>query len=162
MWPDVGTQSSPNSSKSCQKVTFLIRLQCFSKYPKRDEIFGLLFIQKLSPRTIKNCPIWSHWTGYSKFPEAKEGSCLWQVSRSSIRASAIFFQEKRSRSFKCKFVLTSVTRFGAFLPLWQNLKSLWQILHAIWAVLRWWISTKIEEQSSHLVTLPVTNVVDKF
>ena len=33
----------------------------FSKYPKSHQVFGLLLKDNLSPRTLKNHPIWSHW-----------------------------------------------------------------------------------------------------
>ena len=57
VWPDVEIKSCPRVSKSCpQKIvsTAIFTKQCyFSKLPKSHQIFGLLFLQYFSPRTLK-------------------------------------------------------------------------------------------------------------
>ena len=40
---------------------FLAEKGRFSKQPKRHSTFGLLFKQNISPRTLENRPILSHW-----------------------------------------------------------------------------------------------------
>ena len=57
-------KNSPYVSKICPKISnssFYLRV-LFSKPPKSQQIFGLLFQENMSPRTFKNRPIWSHWS----------------------------------------------------------------------------------------------------
>ena len=53
-------KSSPNISKICQN-NFYLNIDVFKVAEMSHKIFGLLLYENLSPRTIKNRPIWSHW-----------------------------------------------------------------------------------------------------
>ena len=49
--------------KVAQKVAqvFLDKTEVFQNFPKSYRSFRLLLLEILYPRTLKNCPIWSHW-----------------------------------------------------------------------------------------------------
>ena len=45
-----------------QSQQFLLRRVCISKQPKKSIYIWETLGEKLSPRSLKNRPIWSHWT----------------------------------------------------------------------------------------------------
>ena len=60
VWPDIGIKSSPKFSRCCQKVALAV-FTVFQNSANCCHQFGLLLKKTLSPRTFKNCTIWSHW-----------------------------------------------------------------------------------------------------
>ena len=63
-WPDDEikvAQIDPIVAQIIPKAVF-IKMFCFFKYGLRSYYtFGLVLLQKVSLRTFKNRPIWSHW-----------------------------------------------------------------------------------------------------
>ena len=121
VWPHVKIKSSLKFSKFAQKVTSAVFTPnlCFSKVAQKVSKFLGNFCKKIyQPRTLKNCPIRSHWwrkrrrrwTSFSTRRRCTDGNIL--------RKMVIF----------CALNLTvlpghQVTRFGEILTLWQKMKS---------------------------------------
>ena len=59
------TQFFIKSPKKVTTAVFTFKVT-ISKYFKSHQTFGLLLNDKLSPRTFKNRPIWSHWSLHIK------------------------------------------------------------------------------------------------
>ena len=55
----------------------------FKKNPKTHKIFGLFFLKKLLPRTLKNHHIWSHCCGLN----LKEGGYHPKGTERNLRAT---------------------------------------------------------------------------
>ena len=63
MWPDAEIKSSTNFYNSFRKINphhILLTKMFFNTFQKVTWCLGC-FVKKLSKRTFKNCPVWSHW-----------------------------------------------------------------------------------------------------
>ena len=70
VWPDVGRKSSPIVTKNYPKsshISFYVKLRFFEITVKVTQSCGPLLLEILSPRTLKNCPIWSQWSAQTQW-----------------------------------------------------------------------------------------------
>ena len=99
VWPDVGAKSSPNVSKSYPRSrnssSYIPKSEVFQNSPKSYQLFGLLLLEILFPRTFKNLLIWSHVSAYV-------GRYFYYCSCSSISC------QSRKNVFRLRYKPTSL------------------------------------------------------
>ena len=110
----------------------------FKTAQKDSNVFGLLFQAKLLPRTLKNCPIWSHWSYLqsgqvlnvsrpllflliSAFSSSDKPTLL--ARSPSLGFTLIPSYNSFPTSFPNLLLIPSVTRFGDFLDFGQLFKA---------------------------------------